>query len=288
MLVQTIGEVPAELSLTPETDAALLAQSERVDHATVVRLLELLGDAMEAVRAGADPRTRLELALVKAARPALDGSPRALLLRIERLEAALGAGEASIGVPDEGHARSHDSAPRGAGAADAPGGDDPAAGGEPRGPAPPPDAGDEPRGPAHPPDAGGETRDLASLRSLWPAVVDVVRAENALLGALIAEAHPIEAQGEDLTLAFASSAAFLKKKAEDPANRMTVGEALRALTGVRWRLSYELREDHPRAKGPEPLPRSEEEWVAKLIDEFDAEEIPPAGVEALASGEKGP
>ncbi len=38
------------------------------------------------VRAGADPRTRLELALVKAARPEVDGSMRALLARIERLE----------------------------------------------------------------------------------------------------------------------------------------------------------------------------------------------------------
>ncbi len=41
---------------------------------------------MEGVRAGADARTRLELALVKAARPETDGSTRALLARIERLE----------------------------------------------------------------------------------------------------------------------------------------------------------------------------------------------------------
>ena len=61
LLVQTLGELPPELSLTPEADAALSAQSERVEHATVVRLLELLGAAMEGVRAGADPRTRLEL-----------------------------------------------------------------------------------------------------------------------------------------------------------------------------------------------------------------------------------
>ncbi|HXR29452.1 MAG TPA: DNA polymerase III subunit gamma/tau, partial [Solirubrobacteraceae bacterium] len=86
LVVQTLGEVTSELSLTPEADGALLAQAERVEQRTVVRLLELVGEAMEAVRAGADARTRLELALVKAARPEVDGSARALLARIERLE----------------------------------------------------------------------------------------------------------------------------------------------------------------------------------------------------------
>ena len=57
LVVQTLGELPAELSLTEEADARLRAQAERVDRAVVVRLLELLGAALEGVRAGADPRT---------------------------------------------------------------------------------------------------------------------------------------------------------------------------------------------------------------------------------------
>ena len=90
LVVQALGEVTAELALTPEADAALLAQAERIDHGVVVRLLDLLGEAKEAVRAGADARTRLELALVKAARPEVDGSTRALLARLERLERGAG------------------------------------------------------------------------------------------------------------------------------------------------------------------------------------------------------
>ncbi len=86
MIVQTVGSVPPELSLTPEADAALAEQAGRVPQAVIVRMLELLGDALEAIRAGADARTRLELALVKAARPEVDSSMRALLARIEALE----------------------------------------------------------------------------------------------------------------------------------------------------------------------------------------------------------
>jgi hypothetical protein len=117
--------------------------------------------------------------------------------------------------------------------------------------------------------------DLETLRSLWPAVVDLVRVENALLGALIAEAQPAAVAGEDLTVAFASTAQFLKKKAEDPAHRVTLTEALRDITGRRWRMSYELREEE--SEGRERSERdghTEEEWVRRFMEEFDAEELP--------------
>ena len=108
-----------------------------------------------------------------------------------------------------------------------------------------------PAGPARPSRAGDRAElapgaapatDLESMRAVWPAVVDVVRAGNGLLGALIADARPVAVDGEDLTVAFASTAAFLKKKAEHPDNRAIVTEALRQVTGGRWRLSYELLE----------------------------------------------
>ena len=101
LVVQTLGEVPGELSLTPEIDERLSAQAEHLGAAEVVRVLDLLGAALEAVRAGADPRTQLELALVKAAVPATDGSTKALLARIERLEQALaGAPPERVPTPE--------------------------------------------------------------------------------------------------------------------------------------------------------------------------------------------
>jgi DNA polymerase-3 subunit gamma/tau len=301
LVVQILGEVPAELSLTPEADAALLAQAERVDHRVVVRLLELLGGALEAVRAGADARTRLELALVKAARPDVDSSIRALLARIERLER--GGGGAAPAAPLLAGERLAPSSSRDGeddGALDAPGAGQPepaSAGEEPpavedqslapgaeeapgtlRSVAPSVAVelataeAEEPQVQAGP---AAATRDLESLCALWPAVVDLVRGENALLGALIAEAQPVEIDGEDLTVAFASSKPFLRKKASVPLNRAAVTEALRAITGLRWRLAFELSDalGESQEQSPEPV-RSEEEWVRRVMEEFDAEEVP--------------
>jgi DNA polymerase III subunit gamma/tau len=301
LVVQILGEVPPELSLTPEADAALLAQAERLDHGVVVRVLELLGGALEAVRAGADARTRLELALVKAARPDVDSSMRALLARIERLERGGGGAAPAPLLPAE----------RVASGGSADGGEDAGARGAPGAPQPgAPSAGDPPpaveneslapgaeeaprtlrsvapsvavelataeatepqvqAGPAAAP------RDLESLRALWPAVVELVRGENALLGALIAEAQPVEIEAEDLTVAFASSKPFLRKKASVPLNRAAVTEALRAVTGLRWRLSFELSDALGESQGQSSEPaRSEEEWVRRVMEEFDAEEVP--------------
>jgi DNA polymerase III subunit gamma/tau len=282
LVVQTLGELPQELSLTPEADAALSAQAQRVDHATVVRVLELLGEAMEAVRAGADARTRLELALVKAAKPETDGSMRALLARIERLErGASSAGAAGIDAAsarDDGDEFKEPPAAAALGRA-VQNGAIAQSTAAPSAPEPMASAVDEDRSdveipqPPHEDPATPTSRDLESVCALWPAVVDLVRGENGLLGAVICEARPVAVDGEDLTLAFAPSAQFLKKKAEDPAYRAAVGEALRAIVGGRWRLSYELREELDSEERPSSQQHSEEEWVARFMREFDAEEL---------------
>jgi DNA polymerase-3 subunit gamma/tau len=301
LVVQVLGEVPAELSLTPEADAALGEQAARVDHATVVRVLELLGEAMEGVRAGADARTRLELALVKAARPETDGSTRALLARIERLERGVssegrGNGEDFKGPPAaaamDGAIR--DEAPRApvpaptalAAPAPAPTPATPTPA-TPTAAAPPTPESTSPASPVDlPPEpVAAVPRDIESVYALWPAVVDLVRSEHALLGAVIGEARPVEVDGEELTLAYPFSAEFYKKKAEDPANRAAVGEALGALAGGRWRLRYELRDTPEPVAGEARGGPSEDEWVARFIDEFDAEELTDDGSE---SGERGP
>jgi DNA polymerase III subunit gamma/tau len=287
LVVQTLGELPEELSLTPEADAALLAQAERVEHATVVCLLELLGEAMEGVRAGADARTRLELALVKAARPEVDASVRALLARIERLEASAGPTPTATPAPilPPAPQRTPPGGPETSQPSPAPDPIAPVAAPEPPTPGvPEPSPPETMQAPTAPEVAAPaplapaiEARDLDSVCAIWPAVVELVRGENALLGAVICEAQPVAVDGEDLTLAFASTAQFLKKKAEDRDYRAAVSEALRAVAGGRWRLSYELREELAAADPSESPERSEEEWVARFMREFDAEELTEDG-----------
>jgi len=281
LIARTLGEVPKELSLTGELDERLLEQSQRIAQGTVVRLLELLGEALEAVRAGAEPRTRLELALVKAAKPEVDPSVRALMVRMERLEGR--------GRLDEEGGRQSRPGGRAAGAiaVDEALPQEPSTGEvtpdiappmehEPAEPPPmePAETAAAPP-PAEPPPMEPAMSDsVESLQALWPSVVDaIMKVPNAMLAAAIAEARPVGLEGEELKVAFDSSIPFMKKKAEDPQNRVLVATALRELTGRRLRPSYELRELGELPEGGAAC--SEEEWVARFIDELDAEELAP-------------
>jgi DNA polymerase-3 subunit gamma/tau len=303
LIVQTLGEVPAELILTPESDAALAELARQVDHVTVVRLLELLGEAMEAIRAGADARTRLELALLKAARPEVDSSTRALLSRIERLESGRAATPAVVSQREVPIPHAPEQAPASPARADTeplPAATSPALAAVPDPQArdvPASQSGQEPQARDLPASQGGPAvataepavaADLTAISSTWPAVVDLVRSENGLLGASIAEARPVEVGDGELTLAFASP--FKKKTAELPSNRMTVGEALRVVTGSRWQLLYELRETVADGEAHDEAheDHSEEHRVARFMEEFDAEEIPGEwSEEAAEPAEKG-
>ena len=117
--------------------------------------------------------------------------------------------------------------------------------------------------------------DLQSLIDLWPAVVELVEAGNGMVGAALAPAIPVDIAGEDLIVGFPASASFFKKKAEAPANRQIVTDALCQLAGGRWRISYELRDELDTSSGDgEPRAYTEEEWIERFKSELDAQEIP--------------
>ena len=204
LVVQTLGEVPAEL----RADARSRRAPRRAGRARAGRerrpAAGPAGRGAAPVKDGADARTQLELALVKAAAPEVDPRRRALLARVERLEAALAGGARQR--PRRRRRR------------------------RPRPPAAPPQRRRTPPPPAaaaHRPSRAAEPaaaprsrsperdrsrrgrrsrrrrRSTSVLHQLWPAVLDAVRVDNALLAACLAEARPVEVRGREVVVAFA-------------------------------------------------------------------------------------
>ncbi|HKO27920.1 MAG TPA: DNA polymerase III subunit gamma/tau [Solirubrobacteraceae bacterium] len=248
LAVQVLGDVPPEFQVTPERDIRLAEQASALSATDAVRVLDLVSAALEATANGAQARIQLELVLIKAAAPEVDPSMAALLARIERLEQGTGGFRAAQ-APAQAPAAAEPVAP----------------GSEPVKPE------SSVREPEQPPEPSGSL-ELEAATACWPAVVDLVRAENAMLAALLSDARPIAVRDQELTLAFPGGAAFLKKKAEQDDYRRVAGEALQAVTGQRLVLRYELRDAADEEAGGEQV-LSGEELVQRFMEEFDAEEV---------------
>ena len=251
LAVQVLGDVPPEFQVTPERDIRLAEQASALSATDAVRLLDLVSAALEATANGAQARIQLELVLVKAAAPEVDPSMAALLARIERLEndptrsGGLRAAQTPAPSPVAREPEPAEAAPEPAQVA----------------PQPAPE----------PPPARSGPIGLDDATACWPAVVDLVRGENAMLAALLSDARPVAVRDEELTLAFPGGAAFLKRKAEQDDHRRVAGDALQAVTGQRLVLRYELRDDPDEPEGDAVL--SGEELVRRFMEEFDAEEV---------------
>jgi DNA polymerase III subunit gamma/tau len=231
-----------------------------------VRTIEFLAAAIATVKEGSDPRIQLELALLKATQPQADLSLQALMFRIEQLERRLGAAEpeAHEGAGSNGPQAS---APTEAGAAaqEQPSAARPAGSTAQAAPATAAvaEAAPEPQAET----SVAPDIDLERVQTLWPAVAEAVRERNAMVGALLLDARPTALEGDRLTVCFPDDAAFSKKKAE--ANRELVGETLRGLTGNSLAVVYELGG----APAPDVETLSEEDLIARLREEFAAEEV---------------
>ena len=120
----------------------------------------------------------------------------------------------------------------------------------------------------------GVELDLPGVTELWPAVLADVQERSPMLYALIANARPSALDGGELTLSWAESAAFSKRKAEDPNCREQLASAIRSVTGSSLRLAYALADDDAVPAALAPSARSEDELVDAFMREFDAEELP--------------
>jgi DNA polymerase-3 subunit gamma/tau len=235
IVVQTLGEPPDSFSVTADQVPRLEAQARDLPQADAVRSIDLLADAIAQVKEGSDPRTQLEVALLKAARPSADASIEALLTRIERLEQG-GSGA----PPDEPRVTRAPTRPAAAPAEPA------------RAPTPP-----------HP----------TELLTLWPAVLERVGEGEGgeMLAALLADARPVALEDDVLVLSYPASASFSKRKIEDRANGERLGRALQLVAGRSYGVRIELSEDEQAAAAAPRL--TEDEVVERFKSTFDAEDM---------------
>jgi DNA polymerase-3 subunit gamma/tau len=280
LVCKTTGGIPAAFTVTASDPARLAGQAETIGEAKLVGAIDILSNAISAMRAGDDPRFSLEIALIRIAEPRVDPSREALSRRIEDLEARLGKGSPAP-TPPAPTRTDEDPAPA------------------PEAPSEPPvaeaDAGSEPEAVAEPPSApvedevsvpdpaGGEsvevTIEIERVTSLWPAVVEHVRDSNSeMVSTLFHGARPIAIDSEKsvIRIGFPSSAKFNKRKIESDQNSEIITESLHAVFGVPLRPAFELLEEEadeaPSASAT--VDSMDEGAVVDMFkDEFDAEEI---------------
>lgn len=270
LLVDLVGEIPPELRVTDESDRRLMEQSRRIGRAGAIRILDLIAEALGAIKDGADARLRLELLLVKAA----EGGP--------------------VGRDGGGRQQKQDRAPS------QPSGQRPpaASGDAPQAPATPAAEGPaarevtvsasgsaalravnepeevlEPTVEAQP---SGPMPDSEEVVALWPAVIGNLTDETPMIAALLTKAWPSSIEGSRVRIAFPSAAEFHFRKAQDDRCKDAIRDSFIAVVGARPELEFELVDAESPLAPEQPKALSLVEVADVLVAEFGAVEITAA------------
>jgi DNA polymerase-3 subunit gamma/tau len=245
LVMRTAGDVVERFSVTAAEPELLRAQAEAFSDLALTRAIDVIAEALGAIKEGDEPRMTLELAILRAARPQLDPSRQALLQRVEGLERRL---EGGSGSPPRAHAAIE------------------------------PTAEDQPAR-ASTAVADANELDLERISGLWPAVIDEVRDSGSeLLSTVFAAARPVAVDLEHavITVGFPPSAAFNKRKAEAQDARDRLAEAVRTIAGRRLRPVYVMLEAEEGSGSATAERLSEDQLIERLKSEFDAEEFEEA------------
>jgi hypothetical protein len=118
---------------------------------------------------------------------------------------------------------------------------------------------------------------LPQLVDLWPAVCQALAESNNQLAVMLRDARPIAVVGREVTVGFDRDHAFQYRIADQGGNRESLAESIRTITGLDARLTIELHDlaDLVPEVAAAQAPPSPDEWVDRLKQEFDAEEIVP-------------
>jgi hypothetical protein len=112
--------------------------------------------------------------------------------------------------------------------------------------------------------------DLERIVHLWPAVLEAT-GEDPMLGAALAETHPIALENGRLAIGFPPDTDFIRKKAEG--KRDVIQRAIHGLTGATLAIALETSEH---AKAPEQRTLTTDELIESVKRDFGAVEVDPS------------
>jgi hypothetical protein len=115
--------------------------------------------------------------------------------------------------------------------------------------------------------------ELEQIQRLWPACLEVL-ADDGMLHAALAEAHPLSVESGRLVIGFPPGTDFIRKKAE--AKRDVIQRAVHGLTGATLAIALETSEH---AKPPEQKTLSTDELIESVKRDFGAVEVDEESVE---------
>jgi len=253
-------ETPPSIAATEEQLERLRSQAAKLDTGRIVDFLDLLGEALRAIRQGSDPRLELELVLIKmttmAGRREPPGEWMATAARQPVFASSPGALPQSGSRPQErelSHEEREPTVREKAARQDGEGGLGPTL-----------------ESPARP---GAITPDLDHLQRAWPVVIEALKKRQPGLAALLTEGRPDSLEGDELVIKFPAGFTFQANQVSRGDNPRVVAEALYGVTGRQFRITAAVAAE----PGPEPAAPKEdarilsrEELIQKLKQEFDA------------------
>ena len=112
---------------------------------------------------------------------------------------------------------------------------------------------------------------IDKISRAWSVILDLVKKEKIPLAAQLQEARPLALNGTELVIGFAVE--FNRDMAQRPENRAVLAGALKEITGADLRVRGVVNEAPAAQPSPPTTGSEQEEVIAMLKEELDAEEI---------------
>ena len=288
LLLKAAPDAEELLTLDVEDRTRLGIQAEAFSVSTLLRTLDLIGQAVLEMRNAPNHRLLLEIALIRAAAPDTDPSATGLQGRIERLERRIGIEGVATPEPaaQSGAARGASAPPRfespgtdtapatppvakphGAQKKASPSAAEPAGGSPPAAPE------------SHP--TPGPTQSgvgLGAIKDSWSAALKEVNKVSKRVGAYLHASRPVRFEGD--TLVVSTQSDFHARQMKEEKNRSVLVEGIYNALGIKPRIEF----THPGGDG-DPVAEPVTEPADDLdVVEASAEVEPSDPVELVKQG----